>query len=125
MLLKKYFIFSATVLSLMLLAGCGTTPTLVNEQYDALAKHLTESGFKMYGTEWCGACKRQKELFGSSFQYINYEECSVNGSSKQTQVCKAEGIEAYPTWELPDGTKREGIISIEEFKEISKFSVEE
>ncbi len=121
---KKHLALSILVLTLLFLAGCGSASVPTVGQYDALAKHLTESGYKMYGAEWCGACKRQKEIFGTSFQYINYEECSLDGWTKQTAVCKAENIMAYPTWELPDGTRRETVIGITEFIEISGFNTE-
>lgn len=131
--LKKHFTFSAIILSMVFLAGCGPVSTATVEQYDvsaqhltvgqydALAQHLTESGFKIYGTSWCSACKMQKDLFGSSFQYINYEECSLDTGSGQTEVCIADGIKAYPTWQFHDGTKKAGFMTIEQLKETSGF----
>ena len=60
---------------------------------DAFAKCLTEKGWAMYGAVWCSHCKAQKELFGSSFQYIKYVECPDN-----TQLCLDKGINGFPTW---------------------------
>jgi len=122
MLLKKYFIFSATVLSLILLAGCGTTSTLVNEQYDALAKHLTETGIKVYGATGCGACQKQEELFGDSWQYINYEDCHASESRQQLQICAEHDIRAYPTWEFANREQKQGVMLPEQLAEISNFS---
>jgi glutaredoxin len=62
---------------------------------DSFAKCLTENGLKMYGTEWCGYCKQQKELFGSSFEYIDYTDCDVDSAT-----CSAEGVGGYPTWKI-------------------------
>jgi hypothetical protein len=57
----------------------------------------------MAGTEWCSNCQDQKGLFGKSFKYINYKNCGTN-----EEWCSANGINRYPTWILPDGTKRQG-----------------
>ena len=62
-------------------------------QYDAFAKCLTEKGFKMYGADWCPNCKAQKKMFGKSFKYVDYVECT-----KQKQACSEAKVEGYPTW---------------------------
>jgi hypothetical protein len=72
-------------------------------KYDNFAKCLTAEGFIMAGTEWCSNCQDQKGLFGKSFKYINYKNCGTN-----EEWCSANGINRYPTWILPDGTKRQG-----------------
>jgi hypothetical protein len=72
--------------------------------YDALAKCLSEKGVKMYGAWWCPHCQNQKKTFGSSWKYINDIECAI-GQSGQTRECKDAGIESYPTWVFPDGTR--------------------
>jgi uncharacterized membrane protein len=67
---------------------------------EALAKHLTKSGAKMYGAFWCPHCKQQKELFGAqALRFVPYVECSPNGrGTPQAQVCTDAGVEGYPTW---------------------------
>jgi glutaredoxin len=60
---------------------------------DSFAKCLTARGATFYGSSSCGHCTRQKELFGSSFQYIKYIECSMN-----QELCRNAGVLAYPTW---------------------------
>ena len=62
---------------------------------DAFAQCVTESGIKMYGTEWCGYCKKQKLLFGSSFEYIDYTDCDL-----ESTTCSTEGVQGYPTWKI-------------------------
>jgi hypothetical protein len=80
-----------------------------NARLDAFAKCTAEHGAKMYGAFWCPHCQEQKEEFGSSFEYVNYIECGVKGDlHAQTPVCKAAGINHYPTWEFPDKTRIEG-----------------
>lgn len=77
---------------------------------DAFAQCLTEKGVKMYGAWWCPHCAKQKALFGSAFDYVDYVECSPNSANKSivAQECKDAGIEGYPTWTFPDGTELNG-----------------
>ena len=69
---------------------------------DSFAQCLTDAGVSMYGAEWCPHCQAQKALFGDSFQYINYHECTV-----ETQACNDAGIQGYPTW-IVDGKQYPG-----------------
>jgi glutaredoxin len=82
-------------------------------EYDELAKCMTESGAKMYGTEWCGHCKNQKELFGNSFENIDYIDCD-----KQRGLCTAAGIEGYPTWVI-NGEKHSGTQNLYELAKLT------
>jgi glutaredoxin len=75
--------------------------------YDSLAQCLTEKGVIMYGTEWCGFCKKQKEAFGDSFQYIDYIDCDQN-----REACNEAGISGYPTWQI-DGELSPGLTPLE------------
>lgn len=68
---------------------------VVNEELDSFTQCLTNAGLVMYGTEWCSHCQNQKELFGKSFQYINYIDCDKN-----YKLCSNEGITGYPTWKI-------------------------
>lgn len=83
-------------------------------QYDALARCLTEKGVKMYGAFWCPHCVSQKKDFGSSWQYINYIECSLPDGKTQTGECREAGIDGYPTWEFADGSRIGGQINPED-----------
>lgn len=80
---------------------------------DRFAKCLTSKGAKMYGADWCGHCKNQKEMFGDSFQYIDYVECT-----EETEACKAAGISGYPTW-IINGMKYPGEKTLEELASLS------
>lgn len=89
-----------------------------NNKLDDFAKCLTEKGAKMYGAFWCGHCKSQKQTFGSSFQYINHQECTVDGKSNSfAQACKDADIKGYPTWKFLDGTVKVGEVSFGELAE--------
>lgn len=84
---------------------------------DDFAKCLSDSGAKIYGAFWCSHCKDQKNMFGSSWKHVNYVECSTPDGKGQTEICIAEGIRSYPTWEFPDGERDSGVISFQELSE--------
>lgn len=78
-------------------------------QYDGLAQCLTEKGVKFYGASWCPHCAEQKRMFGNSMKYVEYVECALPGNQRgQTKACDDAGIESYPTWTFPDGTRVTG-----------------
>ena len=77
-------------------------------RYDAFAICLTEKQVKMYGLYWCTHCAEQKELFGKSFKHVTYIECGIKGSQDEEPVCKEAGIKNFPTWQFPDGSRKEG-----------------
>ncbi len=72
-------------------------------QLDSFAKCLDAKGAKMYGAFWCPHCQAQKALFGKSKNLIPYIECST-ADRQQTEICKTEKIESYPTWKFATGT---------------------
>jgi len=86
--------------------------------YDDLARCLTEKKIKMYGAFWCSACNNQKKMFGESWKYVTYVECSTS-DMKETQECVDANIEYYPTWEFPNGKRVEGAISLENLARLS------
>lgn len=98
-----------------------TTNQIVGKDLDDLAKHLTQIGVKMYGAASCHACAYQKELFGNSWQYINYVECGTTDGTGQAKVCQTAKIKAYPTWEFPDGKKVIGVMPLSELANKSSF----
>jgi hypothetical protein len=77
-------------------------------RYDAFAKCLTGKQVKMYGLYWCVHCAEQKEMFGASFQHVTYIECGIKGSKEEEPVCKEAGVKNFPTWQFPDGSRKEG-----------------
>ena len=91
-----------------------------SKNYDVFAQCLTDKGVVMYGASWCTHCKKQKEAFGSSFQYVKYIECSVQtGQQGQAEECDAAGITSYPSWVFNGGKKLEGELSFNELAKIS------
>ncbi len=77
----------------------------------------------MFGAYWCGHCQNQKKMFGDSWQYVNYVECSLPNQGGQTDYCKQLDIKGYPTWEFQDGTRKSGEVSFEELSRLSGCSL--
>lgn len=89
-------------------------------KYDDFAKCLTAKGVKMYGAFWCPHCINQKNAFGSSFQYLDYQECTIDGQRNSfAQACKDAGIEGYPTWKFSNGTSKAGEVPFEDLASLS------
>ncbi len=76
----------------------------VSGEYDDFAMCLTRSGITMYGTKTCPYCAKQKQMFGDSFRFIKYVECTV-----ETQKCTADGVRGVPLWTFPDGSRLTGL----------------
>lgn len=108
--------YMAAAICLLLL---GTACSRKENKLDKFAQCLSQKGATMYGAYWCPHCKDQKDEFGDSFKYIQYVECSVPGQpiSMQTEACKARDIKQYPTWTFGDGTRIDGIESMQQLAE--------
>jgi hypothetical protein len=81
--------------------------------YYTLANCLTEKGIIMAGTDWCPACKSQREIFGDAFAKITYINCDNNN-----EWCTTNNIQAFPTWVFPDGTQE---IGVKDFSTLNQF----
>ena len=92
-------------------AGCSRSPS------PSFAQCLTEKDVTMFGAYWCSHCATQKKLFGNSWQYINYVECSLPNKAGTTEICLQEKIETFPTWEFADQTRFEGVLPLEQLSE--------
>lgn len=117
MMKEEWICVAAIILAIIgvsFLSG-GITGRIIETEteLDRFAKCLTENEVKMYGVEWCGYCRNQKTLFEDSFKHVDYIDCDKN-----KDTCQAEGIKAYPTWEI-NGQRYTGVQSIEKLSEIS------
>lgn len=72
---------------------------------DGFAECLKTSGTVFYGAYWCPHCQATKRMFGTSASKLPYVECSTTDGSGQTQACTDKGVEEYPTWVFPDGSR--------------------
>lgn len=103
------------VLALAFPAG---NSSAANTKLDEFARCLTKQKAVMYGAFWCENCKKQKELFGSSFSYATYQECALIGAPRsQTEQCKYLQIRKYPTWIFSDNERREGLQTLESLRD--------
>jgi len=88
-------------------------------KYDDFAKCLSGKDVKMYGAFWCTHCKDQKEMFGKSWQYVNYVECSAPDGNSVLDVCKAANVTSYPTWVFDAESRHSGPLTLEEISDKS------
>jgi glutaredoxin len=98
--------------------------TKVSGQYDGFAKCLSENGITMYGASWCPHCNAQKQMFGNSWMYMNYVECSLPNKGGQAQECVKARITSYPTCEFQNGLRIEGDIPLEKISSLSGCKLE-
>ena len=80
-----------------------------------LAQHLKTIGVRFYGAWTCPACKRQLNLFGlNDIDAVPYIECNKPEKyPDQAKLCRNADLRVYPTWELSDGSRLEGVQSLE------------
>lgn len=83
----------------------------------ALAQHLTNIGAKIYTTDWCPTCKRQKRNFGEvAFSLLTMINCE-----EKPDICADAGVRRYPTWEI-NGRKYERGFPLNELAQLSNYS---
>ncbi len=95
---KKKKMIAGGVLVLLVIISATAFYFLTPGKYDRFAQCLTEKGAVMYGEDWCKYTNAQKNMFGKSFKYINY------------QIKK--DLQKRPTWVI-DGKTYENVQSFE------------
>jgi uncharacterized membrane protein len=99
-----------------------TVTTQSGASETALAEHLKKTGAKMYGGWFCSHCYEQKQLFGREAKAsINYVECHPQGKDPQVDLCRKEGIEGFPTWDIA-GKKYPGTQPPEQLAKLSGYT---
>lgn len=83
-------------------------------KYDDFAKCLSGKGAKMYGVFWCTHCNDQKEMFGKSWQYVDYVECSTPDGRSEQDICRAANVTSYPTWVFSAESRHSGPLTFDE-----------
>ena len=101
-------ILIVAVVSALLLSISGTS-SKNSAALAPFAQCLAQKGAVMYGAYWCPHCHAEKALFGDSFKYVNYVECT-----QQINKCIAANIQSYPTWIYPDGKTYVGTQSLQD-----------
>jgi len=97
-----FIIFIVAIVLIVVGIGFFANKAQAPSKLDNFAKALNSGGAKFYGAFWCTHCQKQKAEFGSSKEYLPYIECS-NPDNTQTQICKDNKIESFPTWSFKDG----------------------
>ena len=111
------------VTTIVLATGCGGAQSVTGEEgytpaeLEEIAKCMTEKGAIMYGSISCPHCSDQKARFGDAIKFINYLECNAYESPEDAKICIEKGIEALPTWDLPNGERILGNHPISELTE--------
>jgi len=95
--------------------------TEANSFQVGLAKYLSRTGAKMYGSYKCPHCNAQKALFGDAAKFVDYVECDPSGPNGQSDLCFSRGIMNYPTWEIK-GRYYEGAKSLPELSNLSGYN---
>jgi thiol-disulfide isomerase/thioredoxin len=116
---SKYIFIGIGIVILILVIFSTPIVDIGPGKYDEFATCLTESGARMYGAYWCSHCQDQKKEFGSSWEFVEYIECSLPNNGGQTQACITAEIESYPTWEFEDDSRKQGLVSLEDLSEKS------
>lgn len=91
--MKKFVLVG--ILAMAFFAGCSQTQQPDN--LDTFAQCLTENWATMYWSKTCPHCLEQKEMFGDSFQYIDYVECT-----EEFERCA--NLRGVPAREFSDGS---------------------
>lgn len=78
----------------------------------ALAQALTDADAEFYGAAWCPFCTEQKELFEDGGQLLPFNEVTDEDRMIQ-QSFQTLGITTLPTWIFSDGTRLEGVQSLQ------------
>lgn len=87
----------------------------------ALARHLTETGAKIYTAYTCPHCHEQKELFGKeAVSLINNIECNPKGKNARPDLCQAAGLRGVPTWDI-NGKLYPGVQRLETLADLSGY----
>lgn len=96
------------------------TPQYDTATLDKFAKCLAAKGMKFYGASWCSWCNKEKGLFGEAKDSLPYIEC-IDAKDQQTLIpaCQTAGIQSFPTWQLPNGTKEPGFKTLEQLAQVS------
>jgi protein-disulfide isomerase len=102
-------------IAILLLLGPTSAQKSERERMDAFAKCLTNKNAIMYGSFLCSHCDDQRKLFGDSFKYVHYVECSQMGLPQDANACKLAQIRYTPTWIL---NGKERLVGVQTLKQL-------
>lgn len=105
---KKYTIFIIAILAVTAGIYLYANTNKPKNSMDFFASCIKESGAKVYGTQTCTYCKKQKEDFGESSIFLPFIDCSSPSGGGTNYICKNNDIKSYPTWVFNDNTRKVG-----------------
>lgn len=71
-------------------------------RYDTFVQCMYENGVRMYGSAGCAHCAKQRQLIGTSIEFIHEIECDPRHEGAQVELCIAKNIEGTPTFIIED-----------------------
>lgn len=104
---KGWFVCRLAAVFFLVLGFASAQPE--RQKMDAFAKCLAQKNAIMYGSYFCSHCDSQRELFGESFKFIHYVECSRMGSPQDVNACRFAQIRYTPTWGFASGERLVGL----------------
>lgn len=84
----------------------------------AFAKQLTASGAVLYSASWAPSATEQLALFGDAARYLNVVE-AFDINHQITQAGSDASITAVPTWIFENGSRVEGVTSVDDIANAS------
>jgi cyclophilin family peptidyl-prolyl cis-trans isomerase len=98
------------------------TVNIGNLDLVAFANALKADGAKLYGAGWSADTTAQKELFEDGGQFLEFVEVT-NGDRTPNAAATQNGITTYPTWIFDDGTRLEGVQSLQALSEHTGIAI--
>jgi cyclophilin family peptidyl-prolyl cis-trans isomerase len=86
------------------------------------AKALTQAGVKIFGADWSVNTSNQLRLFQDGAAYLDYVEVT-QGDRSLNPIGVQQQISVFPTWEMADGTRLEGIQTLNQLAAASSVPV--
>lgn len=86
------------------------------------AQALAAANAQFFGADWCPECTAQKELFEDGSQFLPFIEVTNPDRSLNT-VGATNNISSFPTWVFDDGTRVEGVQTLEELSSLSGVAI--
>jgi len=119
--MKKGVLIFWLIIIILIVVGVGAAffAKAAPGQLDGFAQCIKDKEVIFYGAFWCPHCQNTKAMFGNSAKLLPYVECSTPDGKGQLQACIDKGVESYPTWMRPDGTKITGERTLQELSEFS------
>ena len=88
----------------------------------ALAEHLSSVGARVFTAYWCPHCHDQKEAFGKeAAAKLQVIECAEDGANSQAQLCKQQGVQGYPSWQIK-GVVDSGVKPLNTLADLSGYT---